>query len=225
MSANSKGVVVEFDFVATDGAKLLFDTLSSFLDNLDGLTIDARKEAMYFAGRDYLAAFQAYLDLNKSKKTAPKAAKDFADAFTAALTEAVPQAISPAFRALVGSLKERGLKVIISSRIPTETLTAALGDLLDETCVLYREVSTIYGSPRWDSWRRACAENHVSNMSCIALTGSGFGVRSSLKAGMGVVAVLNPRVAYQDFSGADGIAERLDDGTDRLIFRALRMEK
>lgn len=225
MSEKMRGVVIEFDFTVVDGAKLLFDTAAGFLANLDGLPFDARNEAMYFAGRDYETAFQAYLDFRKSKKTAVKSAKDFACAFEAALTAAAPTAVTPEFLKVIESLKGHGLKIVISTRADFIRMREALGDALDECCALYREVTPGYGFPRWDAWRRACCECRLDHLRSLAITGSGFGVKSALRAGLGAVAVLNPHVAYQDFSGADAFVEGFGPDVATTALNILHLEK
>ena len=96
----AKGVIVEFDFAAMDGAKLLFETTRNFLQKLDGIPFDDRIEAQHLAGCNYQGAFVEYFPLVKTKKTAAKAAKDLAAAFEAALNEAVPKAVTTSFKNL-----------------------------------------------------------------------------------------------------------------------------
>ena len=45
-----KGVIVEFDFAAMDGAKLLFTITKNFLSALDKIPFDERIEAQHLAG-------------------------------------------------------------------------------------------------------------------------------------------------------------------------------
>ena len=79
-----KGVIVEFDFAAMDGAGLLFETTKAFLQKLDGIAFDPRIEDRSFAGNTYLSALTSYFAAVKTKKTAQKAARDIQSAFCAA---------------------------------------------------------------------------------------------------------------------------------------------
>ena len=64
----------------------------------------------------------------------------------------------------------------------------------------------------------------MSRPATIAVAGSGISVKSALLAGIGAVAVVNDRVAYQDFTGANAILSELSGTTARKVLSALRME-
>ena len=113
--------------------------------------------------------------------------------------------------------------VVISTRAELEKVQGAFSALLGENVALYQETSATYGSVKWDAWRRACAMNKLRNFSTIAVTGSGFGVKSALLAGMGSVAVVSPHVAYQDFGGADEVVKELNSATARTVLDILRV--
>ena len=217
-----KGVIVEFDFAAMDGANLLFDVTKKFLAGLDNIPFDERIEAQHLAGGNYQGGLAEYFAVVKTKKLAAKAAKDLSAAFVSALNEAVPKSITPAFRKFVQTIAAKGVKIVISTRADVETVRPAFADLLGDDVVLFQETSSTYGSVKWDAWRRACAMNKLRNFSTIAVTGSGFGVKSALVAGMGSVAVTSPHVAYQDFGGADEVVSELNAAAAKTILEILR---
>ena len=218
-----KGVIVEFDFAAMDGAGLLFDTTKKFLAGLDNIPFDERIEAQHLAGGNYQGGLAEYFSVVKTKKLAVKAAKDLAAAFGNALNEAVPKAVTPSFRNFVSTIAAKDVMVVISTRAELEKVQGAFSALLGENVALYQETSATYGSVKWDAWRRACAMNKLRNFSTIAVTGSGFGVKSALLAGMGSVAVVSPHVAYQDFGGADEVVKELNSATARTVLDILRV--
>ena len=218
-----KGVIVEFDFAAMDGAGLLFDTTKKFLAGLDNIPFDERIEAQHLAGGNYQGGLAEYFSVVKTKKLAVKAAKDLAAAFGNALNEAVPKAVTPAFRNFVSTIAAKDVMVVISTRAELEKVQGAFAPLLGDNVALYQETSATYGSVKWDAWRRACAMNKLRNFSTIAVTGSGFGVKSALLAGMGSVAVVSPHVAYQDFGGADEVVKELNSATARTVLDILRV--
>ena len=76
---------------------------------------------------------------------------------------------------------------------------------------------------KWDAWRRACVANRLRHLSTVAVTGSGFGVKSALIAGMGSMAVVNDHVAWQDFGGADEVVSELSGPTARRLLEVFRM--
>ena len=217
-----KGVIVEFDFAAMDGANLLFDVTKKFLAGLDNIPFDERIEAQHLAGGNYQGGLAEYFAVVKTKKLAAKAAKDLSAAFVSALNAAVPKSITQGFRKFVQAIAAKGVKVVICTRADVETVRPAFASLLGDDVVLFQETSSTYGSVKWDAWRRACAMNKLRNFSTIAVTGSGFGVKSALVAGMGSVAVTSPHVAYQDFGGADEVVSELNAAAAKTILEILR---
>ena len=222
---SEKGVIVEYDFAAMDGAGLLFETTRRFLSDLDGIPFDEAAEARYLAGGNYQGGLAELFAAVKTKKTALKAARDLAAAFNAALTAAVPQSVTPAFRNFVKVLADKDVRVVIATRADLNVLPVrmAFAQMLSGSVVLYQEPSTCYGSVKWDAWRRACVANRLRHHSTVAVTGSGFGVRSALIAGMGSMAVVNDHVAYQDFGGADEVVSELSGPTARRLLDVLRV--
>lgn len=218
-----KGVVVEFDFAAMDGAKLLFETTRTFLRELDGIPFDEPVEAKFLAGKTYLDGLTALFASVKTKKTSQKAARDLAEAFRAAVTAAAPQAVTAAFRNFVKTLTDRGLKVVIATRADLEVVRPAFGPLLNERVAFYQETTDAYGALRWDSWRRACRDGGLRHLASLAVTGSGFGVKAALIAGMGSMAVVHDHVAYQDFGGADAAVSELSGPTAKKALDILRV--
>jgi len=218
-----KGVVVEFDFAAMDGASLLFGVTKKFLADLDGIPFDERIEAQYLAGGNYQGGLADYFAVVKTKKTAAKAAKDLAEAFGAALEAAIPSAVTPAFAKFVSALAAKGVKVVVGTRANVEKVKGAFAGILGENVVLHQETSSTYGSVKWDAWRRACAMNKLRNFTTLAVTGSGFGVKSALLAGMGAIAVSTPHVAYQDFGGADEVVKELNAAAAKTVLEVLRV--
>ena len=220
---SDRGVIVEFDFAVLNGAELLYETAKRFLSELDGIPLDVRTEAQYLAGGNYQGGLADLFAVVKTKKTAQKAARDLAGEFNAALTAAVPGAVSPAFRNFVKVLSDKGVKVVIATRADVGEVRQAFAQVLSGDVVLYQETSTCYGAVKWDAWRRACAANRLRHLSTIAVTGSGYGVKSALIAGMGSVAIVNDHVAYQDFGGADAVFDEVSGTTARKLLEILRI--
>lgn len=217
-----KGVVVEFDFAAMDGASLLYEVTTKLLADIE-IPFDTRAEARHLAGGNYQGGLAEYFDVVKTKKTSAKATKDLTEAFAAALNEAVPKAVTPEFREFVSTLVAKDVKVVISTRADLETVQPAFEGMLGDNVALYAETSPTYGSVKWDAWRRACAANKIRNYLSVAVTGSGYGVKSALLAGMGAVAVIRDHVAYQDFGGADSFPEKLDAAAANEVLRVLKV--
>jgi len=217
-----KGVVIEFDFAAMNGAEILYRVTDAVM-KADGVDFNPRVEAQYLAGGNYQGAIAEYFAEVKTKKTAAKAAKDISEAFGRALVEAVPKAVTPAFEAFVKALAEKDVRVVIATRANLEQVQPAFERVLGENVVLFQETAQTYGSVKWDAWRRACAMNKMKNVMTVAVTGSGFGVKSALLAGLGALAVINDRVAYQDFGGADDVVKTLDAAAAKIVLSMLKI--
>jgi beta-phosphoglucomutase-like phosphatase (HAD superfamily) len=223
VSSAAKGVIVEFDFAAMNGAQLLLDVAQRYLKALDGIGLDMPIEERFLAGRSYEEGLARYFRTVKTKKTAPKAARELAAAFADAVSAAVPTSVTSAFRNFVTAVASRGVKVVIATRATPEAAAAAFEPLFVENVSLYREVSLFYGCPRWDSWRRACMANDIARANAVAITGSGHGVKSALLAGMASMAVVRDRVAHQDYTGAGVVANDLSAASAKRLLAYLRV--
>ena len=199
----TRGVIVEFDFTAVDGAQLLFETAKSVLKKY-GVDLTIKLEALHLAGGNSQGAFAELFRKLGVQAEAAAVAKEVNEAFNAALTLQVAGAVTPAFKAFVKTLTDRGVKVVVATRADIEVLKPALEGL---DVVPYAEVATTYGGCKWDAWRRACNSNSLVNVLTAAVTGSGHGVKSALLAGLSAAAVIHPHVAYQDFGGSDVAVE------------------
>lgn len=218
-----KGVIVEFDFAVLNGADVLYRTTAALLREI-GIPFDARIEARHLAGGNYQGGLAEYFAVAKTKKTAQKAAKDLAEAFRRALEAEMPKAVTPGFRNFVKALVAHGVRVVIATRADLKVARPAFADLTGGDVSLYQETSQTYGSVKWDAWRRALALNKLRSTTTLAVTGSGYGVKSALVAGMGALAVINDHVAYQDFGGADEVVKSLDAAAAKVVLGVLRMD-
>lgn len=205
----NRGVVIEFDFAAMNGAELLFRTAKKFLQELDRIPFDEPLEVRYLAGRTYLEGLTRLFAQSKTKKTAQKASRDFAAAFAGAVTAAVPEAVGISFRNFVKALVDAGFAVAIATRADLDAVRPAFASVLGKNVILYHEESDGYGFPTWESWRRACMALEMKHAMVRAVAGSGFGVKTALVAGMKSIAVVNDRIAYQDFGGAYEVVDEL----------------
>ena len=216
-----RGVVIEFDFAAMDGAGLLFQTAKKFLKGLDRISLDETLEARHLAGRTYFDGLTRLFALAKTKKTALKAARDLATAFSVAVTESVPELLGVPFRNFVRTLVDAGVTVGIATRANLDVIRPTFEAVFGENVILHHEEADGYGFPTWESWRRACMAMKMKHATVRAIAGSGFGVKTALVAGMRSIAVINDRVAYQDFGGASEIVDELSGKTAKKILAAL----
>ena len=218
-----RGVIIEFDFTAVDGAQLLFDTAKKVLAG-SGIDLTIKLEAMHLAGGNYHGAVAELFDTVLGKRDdAGEVARTLAKAFADALTEKAAAAVTPSFKAFVKALTDKGLKVVIATRADLNVLKPALEGLDASLVVPYQEVSVTYGNGKWDAWMRALNTNGLINVLTVGVTGSGYGVKAVLVAGMSAIAVIHDHVAYQDFGGADAVVGKLDAKVADEVFRMLHL--
>lgn len=218
-----KGVIIEYDFAAMDGAGLLYGMTAGFLSELDGIPFDPAVEAKHFAGGSYQGCFAEYFQVVKTKKTALKAARDFDGLVRNGFTAEVAKPPSAAFVNFVKTLATKGVKVVIATRADPERVRGAFAALLGPGVSLYHEESTTYGSMKWDAWRLACVRSGLRPYNTLAVAGSGCSVKAALRAGMGSVAVMSERTAYQDFTGCDEFFKELNGPAAKTVLEILRV--
>ena len=218
-----RGVIIDFDFTALDGAQILFDVTKQQLAAA-GIDLTVKLEALHLVGNNYQGGLDELAQKLGVALDAAATARDLATAFNAALAEKVATAVTPGFKAFVKALTDHGLKVVVASRAGAEALAPALEGLDSELVVPYSEQSPTYGNGKWDAWRRACNANGLVNLLTVGVTGSGKGVKAVLWAGLSALAVVHPHVAYQDFGGADTVAEAFDAALADDVLRMLHLK-
>lgn len=219
MAKICKGAIVEFDFTVLNGADILFDTAKALLKGV-GVELDAHLEAMHLAGGNYHGGLLELFGKIGCNGDAASLARELGAAFNAAVAEKAPAAVTPAFKNFVKTLLDRGVKVVVATRGDASALAAAIDD---ERVVVYAETSPTYGSCKWDVWKRAYRMNGLHEMLTAAISGSGFGVKAALVAGMSALGVVNDRVAWQDFGGADDVVDTLDKKAAEAVLRMLKV--
>ncbi|MBR1870292.1 MAG: hypothetical protein IJ802_00500 [Kiritimatiellae bacterium] len=221
--STARGAIIEFDFTAINGAEMLFEAAKAILAP-KGVELGVKLEAKYLAGNNAQSAIAELFNANSVVDDPAAAARDLTAAFAAAATEAMPGAFTPGFVAFVKGLAEKGLKVVLSTRGDTERLAKLVEERIGSPLVVaYSEPSTTYGSCKWDAWRRAATQNGLADVFTAAITGSGYGVKSALVANLAVAAIENPHTAYQDFGGADIVAEKFDAALAKDVLAMLHL--
>lgn len=217
-----RGVIVEFDFTALDGAQILFDVAKGILAR-QGVDLTVKLEALHLVGGNYQGGLSELFETLGVEGDPAAVAQELSTAFKTALTEKAVAAVTPGFKAFVKALTDKGLKVVIATRADLEQFKPALADFDASLVVPYAEPSSTYGNCKWDAWRRACHQNELVGMLTVAVTGSGKGVKSALTADMSAIAVPHEHVAYQDFGGADTVVDGFSAKLAETVFRMLHM--
>lgn len=217
-----RGVIIEYDFTAIDGAQILFETTSKLLAK-EGIELDIKREALHLNGGNFQGALTELAEALKVKLDAADVAQKLSRTFKDELTKASVSALTPGFKAFVKALTAAGLKVVIATRADTAKLEKALEGLNDPQIVVYSEPSNTYGNCKWDAWKRACTQNNILNLLAVAITGSGNGVKSALIAGLSALAIVHDHTAWQDFGGADVVAPSFNAALASEVLKMLHM--
>lgn len=219
-----RAAIVEFDFTAIDGAQLLFDVAKRRLAEC-GIDLTLKLEALHLVNGNCQGAIRELFEHFGKKHDSAKTARELMDAFRVALTEHAVDAVTPEFKAFVKVLSGRGLKTVIATRADLEAFKPALADFDADLVTAYSEPSQTYGNCKWDAWRRALRAHGLHEMLTVAVTGSGYGVRSALVAGMPAIAIMHDHVAYQDFGGADVVADGFSTQLADDVLRMLHLDE
>ncbi len=218
----TKGVIVELDYTAIDGASILFDLAKKQLAE-DGIDLNIKLEALHLVGGNYQGAFaELFRKLDKDLDAAAYARK-LNELFVEAVTAELRKGLSSEFKAFVKALTDKGVKVVVATRANQEVAKEALAGLDENLVVPYAETAMTYGNGKWDAWHRALLANELIDVFTVGVTGSGAGVKAVLVAGMSALAVINPHVSYQDFGGADAVSEKFDATLAKEALRMLRI--
>ena len=222
MSKLPRAVLIEFDFTALDGAALLYEVARARLEEC-GIELTPKLEALHLVNGNCQGAIAELFNAFGKRHDPAKAARELSDRFREVLTEQVASGVTEGFKAFVAALTARGLKVVIATRADTDVLRPALDGLDAQLVSVYSESSVTYGNCKWDAWRRAVRANELHEVLTVAVTGSGYGVKSALLAGLPVLAVVHDHTAWQDFGGADVVADAFSADLARDVFRMLHL--
>ena len=217
-----RGVIVEFDFTALDGADILYKVAKKHLEGC-GIDLTVKLEAMHLANGNCQGALDELFSALGKRHDPAKAARELMEQFRAELSRVAAGAVTAGFKAFVNALTAKGLRVVISTRADLESFKPALADFDQTLVTAYSEPSQTYGNCKWDAWRRCIRANDLHEVLTVAVTGSGYGVKSALVAGMSAIAMIHDHVAYQDFGGADYVADEFNAALADEVARMLHL--
>jgi beta-phosphoglucomutase-like phosphatase (HAD superfamily) len=224
MSENklSRGVIIEFDFTAINGADILFNVAKQRLA-AEGVDLSIKLEALHLIGGNYQGGLTELFAKLDKEADCSQIARDINDASNAEVTKHLAAAVTPELKAFIKKIIEKDVKVVLATRGDIEALKPALEEFDAEKVIPYAEKSMTYGNGKWDVWRRALSANALADILTVGITGSGNGVKAVLVAGMPAIAVVNDHVAYQDFGGADCVVDAITANLADDVMRILRV--
>ena len=215
-----RGVIIEFDFAVLDGHAFLLDVCRTRLAQ-EGVELDALLMARSMGGRSFSSGLNALCSRQRKSVDVPTVMAECNAAFAGKLSEALPQ-VPASFLAFVKAMLAKNVKVVVVTRLESEAVLSALGNVQGEKLSVLYDIPNGFGFTTWEGWRRAVRKSDLHDRLCVAVAGSGHSVKGALNAGMCVVAKPNPVTEHQDFSGSDvSIAEYSEELAGEII-RLLR---
>ncbi|MDD2460420.1 MAG: hypothetical protein WC328_05950 [Kiritimatiellia bacterium] len=196
-----RGVLVEFDFAVLDGHSLLLEICRTRLEK-EGVKLDAQWMARAMGGKSFSAGLNALCNRQHKTLDVPSVIAECNEAFAEKLTAKL-SAVPAGFLAFVKALLAKNIKVVLITRLESETVLPALADVQGEKLVVLHDVPNGFGFITWEGWRRAARKSELHDRLCVAVAASGYSVKGAINDGMGVIAKPNPLTDYQDFSGCD----------------------
>lgn len=216
-----KALLVEFDLSLMPGVQCCRDACREVLADKD-IELDDGRFARYFVTGS----------LNRGLSMLKAGSGPAAEELIVKIHETLADKIlDPACKPRAGMVElvkgvvAEGVRVVLVSHLPEERLKARLAEMgldgeLVDTVLERPDRSVGYGA---ESWRRMTHRAQLNERLCVALVCCGFSAKSALAAGLRVVAVADPLVAFEDYSGADCVVESADDAVLNLTLELLRV--
>ncbi|MFC1453170.1 hypothetical protein ACFLSJ_07515 [Verrucomicrobiota bacterium] len=211
--ANSpRAVVIELEAVAVDGRRMLYEAMKEAIGDkeIDLSPYVFSRLCLDCSHRDSVSAvFEAS---GKKYRAEDRVVERMLQGVREMLAKPVPQ-IRPDARQLLLSAAAQGRSLGALSYLGKTEAAALAGNLgLDELGVhVLSYPCDDKPFPSVDGWLTLAREVGVTATGCVAVTTSSIACRSALAAHMWAVVVPDDFTAFQDFGGADFVADTLDE--------------
>jgi beta-phosphoglucomutase-like phosphatase (HAD superfamily) len=160
--------------------------------------------------------------VNQNFKAGAAAQKKIAEALRSGFDNfwSAPRTVA-GFDALLKSILARDLHIVAITNLGADVAEAVMAraGLRDASALLLTFEKNEKPFPDPSSWLRAVKQSGAHPLDCVALVSSGPGCKSALAAGLRSVAVPDGLTSWQDYSGADYVADSLQDSAivDHLV--------
>jgi HAD superfamily hydrolase (TIGR01509 family) len=205
-------VLFELDNVAINGRKIRFQVLKALMAK-NGVELDAGTFArfcMHSAPESNVEKLVEGVGAKKldTAKLTEEYKKNLAEAFLSKDT-----ALAPGLQKFLENAHGRGVAIAALSAQSQETAERMLENLglnaLDIRLMVFSDTEKDF--PRADAWLKVAKTLSKSPRRCIAIASSMSSCKAALSADMYSIAVPDEFTAFQDFSGANIVADSLTD--------------
>jgi len=218
----ARAVLFELENVALAGRRIAYEILDKLFEDKGAKLTPAlfSRFCLDTAPAQFIPKLLEVLD--KSKSSPEKLLASFTEQRWKVLGSTKAQA-SPVLRDLLKSLADRGALLGALTEITDGDPAKRLGKMgLSAPALTVLPVPTDEKTvPTADAWLKLAKTLSASSSACIAIVTSAASAKAAISAGMRCVVVTDEFTAFQDFGGADYVAETLDADTVTGILELL----
>lgn len=203
------GLVVDFDYTVVDGIAMLEKVCTKAL-GAAGVSVTPSLFVRSLFGSKAATAFTTLLGLGSAVT-----AEAVLTPLPAAMDKAVENAsVNTTVLDICKYAIEQGVKVIFVTSRSLGIVEQKLDDAGIPGAHLFKvERCDRIGEYSPDVWAKAARAIRLSPRHCTVIAASATSVRQAIVAGMSTAAFTNPLINFEDFSGADLVAEGMDRDT------------
>ncbi len=213
-----KGLIIEWDFVALDGVSRLFKACAEVLKD-SNVELTQALFASKLLGNNLASGLAAIAGVADGEPLAEKVQEIY-------LSGLADVADSPRKEvlALAKDMMDRGLKICIVTELSADFVQPMLADIgLANAAVISDATSTVCGFGH-ATWARVPHELKLAEQMGVALVASNASLKGAMAANLGTIAVPAAETSFQDFGGADYVADSFTGEIADAILATLRIE-
>ena len=217
-----RGLLFELENVAVGGHQVVFDTIKKHVADKGAKLTPVLFSRYILTGplKDGLGALLEFL--GKGRVSADKLASDVMEDVKAALLKE-SLAIAPGLKKILKRAAEERVAVGVLSCLDRDTATQLVGRMKQDS-----EITTILpyacdgkSHPSPDAWLKLARMMSLVPGACVALSTSALSCKAAIASNVRCVVIPDQFTRFEDFGGADHVAETLDDTASDRIFSLL----
>lgn len=214
---SAKGLVIDWDYVALGGFARLYKACESALKD-SKVVLTPALFASKLLGAPFAAGLAAVSGAD-GEALAEKVQEEY-------LTSLADAAETPRAEvlALAKEMAAKGLKVGVVTELSADFIQPVLAGLGLADAVVVSDTPAVVGGFGLKTWRRVPHEMKLAEQMGVALVASNFSLKAAMSSNLGTIAVPAAETSFQDFGGADMVADEFSSAIAETILCALRIE-